>query len=277
MSIIHAVILGILQGLTEFLPISSSGHLTLVPIIFNWSEPIFQSGHEAQYKTFEVALHAGTLIAAVAYLREDVIKILSSLFSSLKTRKLDTNGKLGLMLLLSAIPGAFFGAVFEDVINEKLGKVPLVASMAIIFAIILYACDRIIGKKKVADFIFADAGLAGVAQATALIPGTSRSGATMSYLRARGYSRSDSARLSFLMLIPIVAGATLFSSAKTITGGGIPSGLAMPMLVGFVVSAIVGWLAVFGLLKLLQTHSFTPFVVYRIIVGVAVLIWYFAK
>lgn len=273
MPILHAIILGLLQGLTEFLPISSSGHLTIAPEILGWHDGLTDS----QYKTFEVALHAGTLIAAVGYLRADVLKIIKSLLSGIKTRKLDFDGKLGLMLAVSAIPGAILGALFESVISDKLGNIALVASLVIIFGVVLYVCDRINGNKGKEEFNFKDAILAGTAQAVALAPGVSRSGATMSFLSARGYSRKDSARLSFLMLIPIVAGATLFSAAKTVKDGGFPSELVMPMLVGFVVSAIVGWFAVFGLLKMLQTKSFTPFVIYRLLAGSAVLVWYFAK
>ncbi len=273
MPIIHAIILGILQGLTEFLPISSSGHLTLLPEIMGWNDNLT----DAQYKTFEVSLHAGTLIAAVSYLWADVVRIVKGVFTSLASRELNRDGKFGIMLLVSAIPGAFFGAVFEEIITEKFGSVPLVAFMIIFFAVVLFASDRIHGRKTTENFTFADAAGAGLAQAVALIPGTSRSGISMSYLRARGYSRGESARLSFLMLIPIVAGATLFTSLKTAAEGGIPSQLVMPMIVGFVVSAVVGWCAVFGLLKLLKTHSFTPFVIYRLVVGVSVFAWYFAK
>lgn len=273
MPILHAIILGLLQGLTEFLPISSSGHLTIAPEILGWNDGLSNS----QYKTFEVALHAGTLIAAISYLRADILRIIKSLLVSIKTKELDFDGKLGFMLLVSAIPGAILGALFENIISEKLGNVGLVASLVIIFGIVLYVCDRINGNKPKEKFNFRDAFFAGTAQAVALAPGVSRSGATMSFFSARGYSRADSARLSFLMLVPIVAGATCFSAFKTVKDGGIPSDLVLPMLVGFVVSAIVGWLAVYGLLKMLQTRSFNIFVVYRLIAGTGALVWYFAK
>lgn len=272
MPIIHAIILGIIQGLTEFLPISSSGHLTLVPQILGWEEldPSIE-------KTFDVALHAGTLIGAVVYLREDVKQILMSLLSSLKTKKLDKHGKFGILLLVTTIPGAILGALLEDWISESLSAPWLVASMLLIFGIVLYFCDKVVGAKESQEFNFRNAVLTGAAQAVALQPGVSRSGITMSALRLQGFSRDASARLSFLMLIPIVAGATLFTGGKTILGDGIPSDLVVPMIVGVFFSAITGWIAVFWMLKLIKTRSFTIFVVYRIVAALFVFAWIIAN
>jgi undecaprenyl-diphosphatase len=219
----------------------------------------------------------GTLIGAIAYLRKDVKRIIVSLCKSLKTRKLDWDSKFGLLLLVSAIPGAILGALFDDTISNHLSGTVLVALMLIVFGVVLYGADRIHGHRTSDGFTMRDAIFAGCAQAAALVPGVSRSGATMSLLRARQFTREESARLSFLMLLPIVGGAAVFTSAKTLTGDGFPHNIIMPMVAGVIASAIVGFFAVFGLLKLLQTKSFTPFVIYRILAGVGVLIWFATK
>lgn len=272
MPISHAIFLGFLQGLTEFLPISSSGHLTLAPQILGWKEldPSIE-------KTFEVALHAGTLIGALVYLREDVLRIITSLLSALKTKHLDSYAKLGLLLLVASIPGALLGAAFESIIAEQLGEPALVAGALIFFGLVLYVCDRFSPIRQEKVFSLKDAVFVGASQALALQPGVSRSGITMSALRVRGFSRESAARLSFLMLLPIVAGATLYTGTKTALGDGIPSDLVVPMIAGVITSAVTGWLAVFGLLKFVKSHSFTLFVVYRVVVGVGIFAWIIAS
>jgi len=266
--IIHAIILGIVQGLTEFLPISSSGHLVIIPELLGWKEldPSIE-------KTFDVSLHAGTLIGAVAYLHKDVYRIISSLLKWMRTREIDSYSKLGFLLLITTIPGALLGAFFESFISEKLGAPALVATLLIVFGIALYIADRFGRVQHEKVFGLKDAVIVGASQALALAPGTSRSGITMTALRARGFSREESARLSFLMLIPIVAGATLYTSAKTYTGDGIPSDLVWPMVAGVVTSAITGFFAVFFLLRIVKTYSFTPFVIYRIALGLVIFAW----
>ena len=268
MPIIHAIILGLLQGLTEFLPISSSGHLTLVPQIFGWKEldPSIE-------KTFDVALHAGTLIGALVYLRKDVAQIIKSFFSGVKTKHFDQHAKLGIFLLVATIPGALLGAVFEDWIVDNLSDPALVASALLIGAVVLFVCDKSKGTKREEKFSLQPAIITGASQALALQPGVSRSGITMSVLRAQGFSRETSARLSFLMLLPIVAGASLYTGGKTLLGDGIPDNLVLPMIVGVITSAVTGWIAVYGLLKMLQTKTFTVFVVYRIVVALLVFAW----
>lgn len=268
MPIIHAIILGFIQGLTEFLPISSSGHLTLVPEILGWNEldPSIE-------KTFEVALHVGTLIGATVYLRKDVAQILTSILSGLKTRKFDNYAKFGFLILLSSIPGAMLGALLEDWITTSLSGPLVVATALFVGAIILYICDRNKGTKPAESFNVSSAVYTGAAQALALQPGVSRSGITMSALRVQGFSRDAAARLSFLMLLPIVAGASLYTGTKTVLGDGIPNDLVVPMIAGVITSAITGWIAVFGLLKLVQTRSFTVFVVYRIVVAILIFAW----
>jgi undecaprenyl-diphosphatase len=213
-SILHAIILGIVQGLTEFLPISSSGHLALIPEIFGWNDL-----SESQSKTFDIALHAGTLIGAIAYLRKDILEIIQGCLKALNHKKMNAKARLGLLIVVTTIPGVLIGVLFEDYIAKNLSKPYLIATMFILFGIILFVADKLKGHRKIDEFSIKDAVLVGAAQALALQPGVSRSGITMTTLRARNFSREASARLSFLMLIPIVAGATLFTGGKGIANG----------------------------------------------------------
>ncbi len=267
MSIIQAIILGILQGITEFLPISSSGHLSLMHYFFPGSEldPYTE-------KTFDVALHFGSLLGALYYLRKEVTEIVISFLKFLKTKKLDSHAKFGLLLLVASVPGALVGALFQSVIVETLSNPYLIASALIVFGIILYLCDKY--SKSIPERVFnlKDAIIVGSAQALALQPGVSRSGITMSILRVRGFDRVSSARYSFLMLLPIVAGATIYSLLSAITGEGISSDLYLPMIVGTIAAAISGWLAVFGLLKIVKTQTFAMFTIYRVALGLIVII-----
>ena len=272
MPILHAILLGIIQGLTEFLPISSSGHLTLIPQILGWNDL-----SDSASKTFDIALHFGTLLGAVAYLRKDVLEIIRGCLLSLKEKKLNKNSKFGLLILVTTIPGAAVGALFENVIAENLSEPALIASVLIIFGIILFFADKLKGHRNKDEFTIRDAVLVGAAQALALQPGVSRSGITMTALRAKNFSREASARLSFLMLIPIVAGATLFTGTKGIAKGTITSEMVPPMIAGVITSAVVGYFAVFYLLKLVRDKPFTGFVVYRIAAGIGVFIWLFVK
>ncbi|MCU1459701.1 MAG: putative bacitracin resistance protein [Actinomycetia bacterium] len=270
MPIIHAIVLGIVQGLSEFLPISSSGHLILVPELFHWTE---LTDHATLNKTFDVALHFGTLIGAVAYLRRDVWKYICAALRSIRVRSIQsTDARVAWLLLLATIPGAAIGALFESPIDDHLGQPVLIGVMLILGAFILWWADQSKGRRVVDSMSTRDAVIVGTAQAIALQPGISRSGITMSAARWLGFSRDESARLSFLMLIPIVAGASLYKGTKMFANGGIPAGFGGAFFWGIVSSAITGWIAVFFMLKFLRTHSFFPFVVYRVIVGVAVII-----
>lgn len=268
MTVIQAIILGIIQGLTEFLPISSSAHLVMIPKIFGFNE----LSHQME-QTFDVALHAGTLVGAVIYLRKDLKDIFRGIIKWSRTKESNPHARLGLLLFISTIPGALIGAIFSDFISETLTGPALIATMLIIFGVVLFLCDKygpVIYEKV---FSTKDSVYAGCAQAIALQPGVSRSGITISALRLRGYTRETSARLSFLMLVPIVAGATLYSFTKTILGEGIESSMYMPMLAGFLASAITGFIAVFFLIKYVQKHSYQVFMYYRIAFGLIIFAW----
>lgn len=269
MSILHAIILGIVQGLSEFLPISSSGHLILVPELFGWHE---LTRDPALNKTFDVALHLGTLFAAVWYFRRDVWRYLLAALHTLRTRKVETTDeRLAWLLLLSAVPGALVGALLGSTIEEELGDPILIGAMLIIFGFVLLFVDRLGGERPSDDFRRRDALLMGVAQAIALQPGVSRAGVTMTAGRWLRFDRAAAARLSFLMSIPIIAGAGLYKGVQ-VAGDGIPSDFVAPFIWGTIAAAVSGFLAIYWLLRYLQTNSFMPFVIYRFVVGGAVIV-----
>ena len=269
MPIYHAIILGIVQGLTEFLPISSSGHLLLVPWLFSWSD----FDNTSVEKAFDVALHLGTLIAVVAYFWRD-LKIYAHDGLRVLVRRhepLTEEGRLAWLLVLSSIPAFIVGGLFGDTIDKKLGTIPLIAVSLIAFGLLLgWADQRSKNARNIEDFTRRDALLVGAAQILALNPGTSRSGITITAGRFLTFTRDSAARISFLMAIPVTAGAVVFKMAQ-LASDGIPNGLLTPMIIGIITSGLAGWLAVWGTIKYVRTHTFTPFVVYRVALGVLVL------
>jgi undecaprenyl-diphosphatase len=267
--IFHAIVLGIVQGLTEFLPISSSGHLLLVPWLFSWND--FDDNKVE--KAFDVALHIGTLIAVVAYFWRDLVVYardgLRAVFR--RSEPVTQEGRLAWLLVLSSIPAFVVGGLFGDTIDEKLGTIPLIAVSLIAFGLLLgFADQRSKNVRPVEGFGRRDALIAGAAQVLALNPGTSRSGITITANRFLTFTRDSAARISFLMAIPVTAGAIVFKMAKLI-GDGIPEGLLTPMIVGIITSGLFGWLAVWGTIKYVRRHSYTPFVIYRVALGILIL------
>jgi undecaprenyl-diphosphatase len=264
--IIHAIVLGLVQGLSEFLPISSSGHLLLVPWLFNWHD----FDNASIEKAFDVALHLGTLAAVVGYFRRELVVYVREGLRLVvrRERPVDPDGRLAWLLVLSA---AAVGALFEKSLDDKLGTPVLIAVSLIVFGVLLGVADRRAGDRQLADFQGDDALKIGAAQILALNPGTSRSGITMTAARYLGFTRDAAARASFLMAIPVTAGAVAYKLLK-LAGDGVPSGLGVPMVVGIVTAAVSGWIAVWGTLRLIRTHSFTPFVIYRCALGLAVLV-----
>jgi len=270
LSVLHAIILGIVQGLSEFLPISSSGHLIIVPELFGWTE---LTSNDSLNKTFDVALHLGTLIAVLAYFRHEVWSYMVAAWHSLRTRSITTvDERLAWLLLLTAIPGAVVGALFTSVIEDHLGDPILIGINMILFALVLQWADGLAGGRPTEEFHRRDAVLMGAAQALALAPGVSRSGATISMGRWLRFDRASAAKLSFLMSIPITAGAALYKGAEMFRDGGIPAGFGGAFFWGIVASMVSGFLAIALLLRYVRTHSFLPFVIYRIVLGVAVII-----
>lgn len=269
MPLIHAIVLGLVQGLSEFLPISSSGHLILVPWLFGWDD----FGDVAVDKAFDVALHIGTLVAVVAYFRKDLVVYVREGVRLVVRRERPTTGegRLAWLLVLSAVPAAIVGALFDDFITEQLGTPSIIAVSLIVFGLVLAWADRRAGTRTVDDFSTRDALQVGAAQVLALNPGTSRSGITISAGRFTGFNRDAAARISFLMSIPVTAGAVLLKVGKLVADG-IPEGLLGPMIAGIITSGIAGWFAVWGTIRLVRTRSFMPFVIYRCVLGVVVLV-----
>lgn len=269
MPIIHAIVLGLVQGISEFLPISSSGHLLLVPWLFGWND----FDNNAIEKAFDVALHLGTLVAVVSYFRRDVVVYVREGVRLVvrRERPASPEGRLAWLLVLSAIPAAAVGAVAEKSIDDKLGTPFLIGVSLIVFGLLLGWADRRAGRRSLDSFGGRDAVIVGAAQVLALNPGTSRSGITMTAGRTLGFSRDAAARASFLMAIPVTFGAVAYKMAKLVKDG-IPHGLGVPMVVGIITAGLSGWVAVWGTLRLVRTHSFTPFVLYRCALGVAVLV-----
>jgi undecaprenyl-diphosphatase len=264
MSIFHAIVLGITQGLAEYLPISSSGHLLLVPWLFGWND---FAGDESLKKTFDVALHLGTLGGAVTYFRSDIRRLVRAAILDPKRK----DGKLAWMIALSAVPAAITGALLADAIEDETNQIWMIAVMLILGALALAWADGALGQLTVDQVRTRDAVIVGLAQAMALQPGVSRSGVTMTAGRFVGLSRDAAARFAFLMSLPITAGALVFKFIDVQGDGGIPDEMRTAFVVGIVTSAITGYIAVWGTLKLVRSRSFAPFVLYRLILGASVL------
>ena len=265
MPLLHAIVLGIVQGLTEFLPVSSSGHLALVPWVFGWEE---LERNPDLNRTFDVALHIGTLVGAVAYFWGDLWGLVF---------RRSERGKLGL-LVVSALPAATVGALLESVFSDVFADEWLIGVMLIVFGVVLWWADRLPERRPEDDWRMRDAVLMGVAQALALQPGVSRSGVTMSMGRWLGFDRAGAARLSFLMSVPVIAGACLLSVGELfLDEGGVPPGFGAAFAWGIAASAVTGFLAVWLLLRAIRTLSFVPYVVYRIGAGAGVIALYLTR
>jgi undecaprenyl-diphosphatase len=259
-NILHAIILGALQGFAEVLPISSSAHLILVPWLLQWPE----SG-----LTFDVALHLGTFIALTLYFRRDIIEMAFSTVDAIANRSLNTPARrLPFLIIAATVPAAVIGKLFEHQVEALFRSNPLlIAAVLIVFGVILGIAD-IAGRKRLAldEIKPASALTIGLFQCLALIPGVSRSGITITAGLMLGFTRESAARFSFLLSLPIVAGAALLKTLHLVRDG-IPSGEGVPMLVGILVSAITGYISVAFLLKFVQKRSISPFVWYRVITG----------
>ncbi len=270
MPLLHAIILGIVQGLSEFLPISSSGHLLLVPELFGWHD---FAGDPSLEKTFDVALHIGTFVGAAFFFRHDLVRYFKAGMHSLVRRHIETTDeRVAWLLLLSAVPAAALGGLFSDVIERNTNSPILIGVMSIVFALILYWADHLAASRPEGAFQRRDAILMGTAQALSLQPGVSRSGVTVSMGRWLRFERPAAVRLSFLMSLPIILGAGLFKALDVFTGKGVPSDLIPAFIWGMIAAMVSGWVAIAWLLRYVQTRTLTPFVIYRIALGVIVII-----
>lgn len=263
MDLLQAALLGLIQGATEVLPISSSGHLILVPRLLGWTE----SG-----LTFDVALHFGTFLAIFFYFRHDVIKLLQDGLGGVWQAGEEKKLRLPWMIVLASVPAAVVGKTLEEPIEAIFRNSPLmIALMLILFGLALGLADRY-GKQlhDVASLTLGSAMLIGCFQCLALVPGVSRSGITITVGLLLGLVRSDAARFSFLLSLPIVFGAALLKGIHLVKYG-IEPGMAMPMLVGMTVSAFSGYVSVAFLLKFVQSRTLWSFVWYRVVAGAAVM------
>jgi undecaprenyl-diphosphatase len=269
MSILEAILLGIVQGLTEFLPISSSGHLIIVPWLqdyrFLLENPDFN-------KTFDVALHAGTLVGAVGYFWTDVRRLLLAGLRSTRARAIrDADERVAWLIVVATIPAVIVGGLGGDWIDDNLGEPWMIAILLIVFGAVLMHADRRPQRRSVDDGRLRDGILIGTAQAIALAPGTSRSGVTISAARYLGFDRDSAARLSFLMLIPAVLGATVYKAIESISEG-VPDGVVGPMIAGTIAAALSGYAAIAWLLALVRRHSYDGFAYYRFAAGAVILL-----
>jgi undecaprenyl-diphosphatase len=269
MSNAEALLLGIVQGLTEFLPISSSGHLILVPWLQSYT---FLQENDAFNKTFDVALHAGTLVAAIAYFRVEVVVLVRGFVAAVRQRAIRSDEqRLAVAIAIGTVPAVIVGGAGSSFIDEHLGEPWMIAIQLIFFAFLLEYADRMPQRRLLQETSLRDGWYIGLAQVLALAPGTSRSGITITAGRWLGLDRDSAARFSFLLLIPAVAGATVYKALEAVKEG-LPSGVAGPMVVGTIAAAVSGYLAISFLLRLVRTTSYRPFVLYRYAVGVAVLL-----
>jgi len=266
--ILHPFVLGMVQGLGEFLPISSSAHLVIAPWLFKWDDPGLG---------FDVALHWGTLLAVLVYFRNDITLLVKGFWHSLfkSSRDLQNNiyQKLAWLLILASVPGAVIGKLLEKKAETVFRDPGLIALTLSVFGLVILVVDRYGKKAKNLDRIkWLDAVWVGLSQALAIIPGVSRSGSTMGMGLFLGFKREDAARFSFLMSAPIIFGAGLLKAKDAFSGGASVSDVA----IGFVSAAVFGFLSIKYLLRYLAKHDFKIFVWYRLLLaGLILAVMYF--
>lgn len=269
LSVLQAAVLGITQGISEFLPISSSGHLIAVPWAAGWDE--VYCAKEGN-KFFDVALHMGTFVGAALYLRRDLVALIRAFFGSVARRSVRSpQERLAWFLVLSAIPGALVGAAFGGFITDHFGQPWQIALFLAVFGVLLWVVDRRAPQATGYEDLRRSQVIAmSVAQAAALMPGVSRSGVTITAARALGVSRDAAARFSFLMSLPIILGAGVYSALSLDSGGF--AGQETQFAVGILASAVSGALAVFGVLSFLRRHTLGAFMWYRLAAAAVILL-----
>jgi undecaprenyl-diphosphatase len=266
----QALVLGVVQGATELLPISSSGHLILVPWLFDWT---YLEQNDAFNQTFDVALHLGTCIAVGAYFWRDVVELVVAWLGTLRRRSIATpTERLAWAVLVATVPAALVGLALEDPIANHLGEPWQIAIFLATFGLLLGYADRRPAPDGL-DKVTPRRGLwVGLAQCLALMPGVSRSGITITASRFLGLDRDASARFSFLLLLPITLGAVLFKGLTDVVLADLPSGTTGPFVVGVLASLGTGLVAILWLLDYIRRHTYDLFVVYRVGVAIAILL-----
>ncbi|MCU1605651.1 MAG: uppP [Modestobacter sp.] len=257
----EAAVLGLVQGLTEFLPISSSAHLRIVGDATGWGDP---------GAAFTAIIQIGTELAVLLYFRHDIVRIIGAWCSALvhRERRSDPDARMGWLIIVGSIPIVVLGLLLQKQIETTFRDLRIVAIALVVFSLILYVADRVSsGKRELPDLTVRHGLVYGLAQALALIPGVSRSGGTITAGRFLGYSREAAARYSFLLAIPAVLGSGLYQAQQSLD-----SHIAWgPTLLATVIAFAVGYAVIAWLLRYLAHGSFTPFVVYRVVLGLALL------
>jgi len=258
-SYFQAIVLGAVQGLAEFLPISSSAHLILVPWLLKWQDPGL---------AFDVALHLGTLLALLIYYRDEWIAMARSVVGGQSAER-----RLLQLLIVASVPGAIIGLAFEKQAETTFRSPLLIAIAMAVLAVMLWLFDKLSPQKRtIGEMTYWDALVIGFSQALAIIPGVSRSGATITMARAVGVERGDSANFSFLMATPIIAGAGLVEARKLIH-----EGLDWSVGLGFISAAVFGLVAIAFLIRYVRTRDYVVFAVYRLLIAALVIAVFFAR
>jgi undecaprenyl-diphosphatase len=266
MSVFEAFVLGVLQGLAEFLPISSSAHLALAPWVFGWQDPGL---------AFDVALHVGTLVAVLWYFNQEWRNLAAAFVRLLRRRRADTDeDRRVVYLVIATIPGAIAGFVLEDHAESTFRDPVLIATALMVMGVILWLVDRSAAHDRpLSSMRWGDALMVGLGQMFAIIPGVSRSGSTITAGRALRLSREAAAVFSFLMSAPITFAAIVLKVPDALR----ESGFSPPLIVGVLASAISGWLAITVLLKLVARRGYGIFAAYRLALGCAILALAFSR
>ena len=264
---IQALVMGLVQGLTEFIPVSSSGHLVLVPWLFGWKDPFISS------VAFTVILHMGTLLALLAYFWRDWMTLIPAGLAAIRDRsfKNDPNRKMAFMLVVATIPAVLVGPIFESKLEDLVREPARIALMLCVGAAILWLADRWGSKERDMDSLtFRESLIIGVAQVVALVPGISRSGVSISAGLFLGLTRESAARFSFLMATPVIGGAGVWEARKFLTHEAGPSPEMNVIVIGFLTALVSGFLAIRFMLAFLRRQPVTAFVVYRVLAAIAV-------
>jgi undecaprenyl-diphosphatase len=266
----QALVLGLVQGATELLPISSSGHLILVPWLGDWT---YLEEHDAFNQTFDVSLHLGTLVAVALYFRHELVALLLAWLKSVRRRSVETaDERIAWAVVAATIPAAVVGAAGESFIAEHLGEPWQIAIFLAVFGLLLYVADKRPQTKHMDDVHVGPAVAIGLAQTLALMPGVSRSGITITAGRFLDLDRDSAARFSFLLLVPITLGAVLYKGVGDVLLADLPPGTAGPFLVGTLASLGAGLVAISALLGYVRRHDYSIFVWYRLIAAGFVLL-----
>jgi undecaprenyl-diphosphatase len=264
LTVFQAIVLGVLQGLAEFLPISSSAHLALAPWAFGWQDPGL---------AFDVALHLGTLVTVLWFFRKEWGALIVSSIAILKQRRVSTPDEWRVIfLIIGTIPAAIAGLLLEEAAETAFRAPALMATTLMVMGVILWSADRFLPQARALDSMtWRDALLIGLAQACALVPGFSRSGTTITGARLLRLDRTSAAVFSFLLSMPITAAAAILKVPEAVR-----EGITTPLVVGVISAAISSWLAISVLLKYVSRHSFGIFALYRLALGVAIF-WLIAQ